>query len=212
MAESQDKPTEHLDIPDELPLLPIRDLVVFPSMVLPLFVGREISVKAVEAAANSQRMILLVTQKTMDLEVPEPKDIYTVGTVGMIMRTLKLPDGRVKVLVQGVAKARIVDYAQTEPYYLVRIERLTEIKVAEVTLELEALMRNVKEQLEKVVGFGKILLPDIMLIIENLEDPGRLADLIISNLSQKVEVAQGVLEILDPVDRLKRVGEILGRD
>ncbi len=212
MAEPQDKPTEHLDIPDELPLLPIRDLVVFPSMVLPLFVGREISVKAVEAAANSQRMILLVAQKTMDLEVPEAKDIYTVGTVGMIMRTLKLPDGRVKVLVQGVAKARILDYVQTEPYHLVHIERLTETKVAEVTLELEALMRNVKEQLEKVVGFGKIMLPDIMLVIENLEDPGRMADLIISNLSQKVEVAQGVLEILDPVGRLKRVSEILAKE
>lgn len=212
MAEPQDKPTEHLEIPDELPLLPIRDLVVFPSMVLPLFVGREISVKAVEAAANTQRMILLVAQKTMDLDVPEPKDIYTVGTVGLIMRTLKLPDGRVKVLVQGVAKARILNYVQTEPYYLVRIERLAETKGVEVTLELEALIRTVKEQLEKIVGFGKGLLPDIMLIVENLEDPGRLADLIISNLSQKVEVAQGVLEILDPVSRLKRVSEILGKE
>jgi ATP-dependent Lon protease len=212
MAEPQEKPTEHLEIPDELPVLPMRDLVVFPTMVLPLFVGREISVKAVEAVANSHRMILLAAQKSLDLETPEPKDIYTVGTVGMIMRTLKLPDGRIKVLVQGMAKARILEYVQTEPYYLVRIERLTETKVVEVTLELEALMRTVKEQLEKIVGFGKILLPDIMVIVENLEDPGRLADLIISNLSQKVEVAQGVLEILDPVGRLKRVSEILGKE
>ena len=115
MAEIQDKPDkpdkpiEHLEIPAELPLLPIRDLVVFPSMVLPLFVGREISVKAIEAASSSHRLILLVAQKSLDLEIPEPKDIYTVGTVGMIMRTLKLPDGRVKILVQGLAKARIQD-------------------------------------------------------------------------------------------------------
>jgi len=212
MAETPQKQAEHIEIPSEIPVLPMRDLVVFPTMVLPLFVGREISAKAVEAAANSHRMILLAAQKSLDLETPDPKDIYNVGTVGMIMRTLKLPDGRIKVLVQGMVKVRILEYVQTEPYLLVRTERLVETKVTEVTSEVEALVRTVKEQLEKIVGYGKILLPDIMVIIENLEDPGRLADLIISNLSQKVSVAQEVLEILDPASRLKKVSEILSKE
>ena len=212
MAESLEQDFGQVEIPNKLPLLPVRDIVIFPYMLLPLFVGREMSIKAIEAALSSNRLIFLVAQKALEVENPTPQDIYKVGTVGLITRMLKLPDGRIKILVQGLAKAKTLKYVQTEPNYIVEIERISEPKVPEVTLELEALMRNVKEQLEKMVTLGKVLLPDIMVIIENIEDPGRLSDIITSNLGLKVDVAQEVLEIIPPIQRLKKVSEILNKE
>jgi len=212
VAESLEQDFGQVEIPNKLPLLPVRDIVIFPYMLLPLFVGREMSIKAIEAALSSNRLIFLVAQKALEVENPTPQDIYKVGTVGLITRMLKLPDGRIKILVQGLAKAKTLKYVQTEPNYIVEIEKISEPKVPEVTLELEALMRNVKEQLEKMVTLGKVLLPDIMVIIENIEDPGRLSDIITSNLGLKVEVAQEVLEIIPPVQRLKKVSEILNKE
>ena len=203
---------QQIVIPNKLPLLPVRDIVIFPYMVLPLFVGREMSIKAIEDALAGNRMIFLVAQKLLDVENPEPKDIYNIGTVGMIMRMLKLPDGRIKILVQGIAKAKIQGYVQKEPYYQVNIERIAEEKVPEVTLEIEALMRTIKEQVEKMITLGKIIIPDIMVVVENIDDPGRLADIIVSNLGLKVEAAQEVLEIISPVVRLKKVNEILNKE
>jgi ATP-dependent Lon protease len=202
----------NLEIPDQLPLLPVRDIVVFPYMVLPLFVGREMSIKAIEAALAGNRMIFLATQKALDVENPKAEDIHSVGTVGIIMRMLKLPDERIKVLVQGVAKAKIAGYIQTDPYYSVRIDRLTENKPGATALEVEAVMRTVKEQIERVVSLGKVLIPDVMVVIENLEDPGRLADMVASNLGLKVDITQSVLEIIDPIQRLRRVSEILAKE
>jgi ATP-dependent Lon protease len=215
VAELNEQPQEEqqqVEIPDRLPLLPIRDIVIFPYMILPLFVGRDMSIKAIDDALSGNRLILLVAQKDLNTENPDPKDLYPVGTVGMIMRMLKLPDGRVKVLVQGMSKARIKDYVQTEPYFLVNIEKITEPKDEKLTLEAEALMRNVKEQLEKMISLGKMLLPDIMVIVENIDDPGKLADLVASNLGLKVDVAQEVLEILDPKERLIKVNEIISKE
>ncbi len=214
MAEQNEQPQEEqqVEIPDRLPLLPIRDIVIFPYMILPLFVGRDMSIKAIDDALSGNRLILLVAQKDLNTENPEPKDLYDVGTVGMIMRMLKLPDGRVKILVQGMSKAKIKDYVQTEPYFLVNIEKLVEPKEDKLTLEVEALMRNVKEQLEKMISLGKMLLPDIMVIVENIDDPGKLADLVASNLGLKVETAQEVLEIADPRERLTKVNEIISKE
>ena len=206
------QPPQNTEIPDHLPLLPVRDIVVFPYMVLPLFVGRDMSIKAIEAALAGNRMIFLATQKALDVENPTAEDIHTIGTVGIIMRMLKLPDERIKVLVQGVAKARITGYIQTEPYYSVRIDKLPEHKSVGTALETEAMMRTVKEQIERIVSLGKILIPDVMVVIENLEDPGRLADMVASNLGLKVEVTQAVLEVIDPVKRLRHVSEILGKE
>ncbi|WP_447973307.1 endopeptidase La [Nitrospira sp. Kam-Ns4a] len=211
-AEQHERDPQQVEIPEQLPLLPVRDIVVFPYMVLPLFVGREMSIKAIEAALAGNRMIFLATQKALDVENPKPDDIHQVGTIGIIMRMLKLPDERIKILVQGVAKGRVQDYIQTEPYYSVRIARIPELKPAAVSLEGEAIMRTVREQLERVISLGKVLMPDVMVVIENLEDPGRLADMVVSNLGLKVEVAQEVLEIEDPVARLKRVSEILAKE
>src|SRR5580765_6826572 len=206
------QPPQNVEIPDQLPLLPVRDIVVFPYMVLPLFVGREMSIKAIEAALAGNRMIFLSTQKALDVENPSPEDIHTIGTVGIIMRMLKLPDERIKILVQGLSKAKIAGYIQTEPYYSVRIDKLTEHKPASAALETEAAMRTVKEQIERIVSLGKILIPDVMIVIENLEDPGRLADMVASNLGLKVEVTQAVLEVIDPIKRLRHVSEILGKE
>ena len=203
---------QNLEPPDQLPLLPVRDIVVFPYMVLPLFVGREMSIKAIEAALAGNRMLFLATQKSLDVENPQPEDIHSVGTVGIIMRMLKLPDERIKILVQGLAKGRIESYIQNDPYYSVKIEKLVETKQPGSTLETEAVMRTVKEQIEKIVSLGKVLIPDVMVVIENLEDPGRLADMVASNLGLKVDITQAVLEIVDPIQRLRQISEILAKE
>lgn len=206
------KDEKEIEIPDTLPVLPVRDIVIFPYMIIPLFVGREMSIKAIDHSLSTNRLILLVTQKDLNIENPTPEDLYKVGTVGLIMRMLKLPDGRVKILVQGVTKAKVLDISVKENYFQAQIEKLEDLKPAEITLEIEALMRTVKEQLDRAVSLGKTILPDIMVVIENLDDPGRLADLIASNLGLKTEQAQEILEISDPVQRLKRVSEVLGRE
>ncbi|RPI37690.1 MAG: endopeptidase La, partial [Nitrospiraceae bacterium] len=215
MAE-KDKDTELTDkeaqIPGNIPVLPVRDIVVFPYMIIPLFVGREISIKAIEHALGSSRMILLLTQKDLSIENPTSGDLFTVGTVGMIMRMLKLPDGRVKVLVQGLSKAKVTRFTQVDPFIAADIEKIEEIKIPSLNIEEEAQIRTVKEQLDKAVSYGKTILPDIMVVIENLDEPGRLADLIASNLGLRTEQAQEILEISDPVSRLKRVSDILSRE
>ncbi len=212
MAEVEKKDEKEIEIPDSLPVLPVRDIVVFPYMILPLFVGREMSIKSIDHALNTNRMVVLVTQRDLNIENPTPDDLYSIGTVGIIMRMLKLPDGRVKILVQGVSKARVLGFTQTEPFYRATIEKITDQKLEEMTIETEAIIRTVKEQLDKVVSLGKTILPDIMVVVENLDDPGRLADLVASNLGLKTEQAQEVLEIIDPVIRLKRVSDILSRE
>ncbi len=203
---------EQTEIPGQLPILPVRDIVIFPYMILPLFVGRDMSIKAIDSALSGNRMVMLVTQKDLNIENPAPEDLYAVGTVGLIMRMLKLPDGRIKILVQGLAKARILNYTQREPFYMGNIEKIIDPKLPELTLEAEALMRNVKENLDKTVTLGKAMLPDIMVVIENLDEPGRMADLVASNLGLKAEQAQEVLEMSDPLARLKKISEILNRE
>src|SRR4030043_51743 len=199
-------------IPETLPLLPIRDIVVFPYMVLPLFVNREKSIKSLEEALSKDRLIFLVAQKKTNEEDPSPKDLYRVGTVAVVMKMLKLPDGKVKILVQGLSKAAIKEISQTTPYLLVRVENIKDPFITEITLETEALMRNVREQLERIVSYGKLLSPDLMFVLESVDDPGRLADLVASNLDLTVEKAQEILEILDPQERLKKLNELLGKE
>ncbi|MEW6002743.1 MAG: endopeptidase La [Nitrospirota bacterium] len=203
---------KEVEIPENLPVLPVRDIVVFPYMILPLFVGREMSIKAIEYSLDTNRMVLLLTQKDLGIESPTPNDLYSIGTVGMVMRMLKLPDGRVKILVQGLSKAKALGYSQTEPFFMANIEKVEEPKHKELTIEDEAQMRTLKEQLDKAISLGKTILPDIMSVIENIDDPGRLADLVASNLGLKTELSQEVLQIMDPIQRLKRVSEILARE
>ncbi|QWV98057.1 endopeptidase La [Geomonas nitrogeniifigens] len=204
--------TEELNIPDVLPLLPVRDVVVYPYMILPLFVGREISIAAVDHALSKDRMIFLATQRDVGDEDPAPEAIYEVGTVAMIMRMLKLPDGRVKILVQGLTKGRITEYLAEKPFYSVHIDRIIEPAAPENTLESEALIRTVKEELAKIVALGKAVSPEVMVIVENMQEPGALADLVASNIGLKVEEAQGLLEVIDPLERLKKVNDLLNKE
>ncbi len=202
-----------LPIPDILPVLPLKDVVVFPYIILPLSVSREKSINAVDAALAEQRIIMLVAQRSAQTETPRQDDLYPVGTVAAIMRMLKLPDGRTRLLVQGVTRARIDSVLSEEPYLKVKITRLEEPEpVAELPPEHEALTRSVKQNLEKSVTLGKSISPEVMVIAANLSDPARLADLAASNLELKLEDAQRILESVDPIERLKLVNENLSRE
>ncbi len=209
IIEEDDKTTE---IPTNLPLLPVRDVVIFSDMLLPLFVGREKSVRSVEDAVNGDGFLFLATQKDPAIENPSQDDIYRTGTVGRVLRMLKLPDGRVKVLVQGLTKGNIAKFVRKRSPYRVQIDLLPEEPVEKVTLEVEALMRNVREQSEKILALRGELNPDITSILQNVGDAGKLADLVASNLRLKIEDAQSLLEILEPVGRLKRVNDLLSRE
>ncbi|MGC8657579.1 MAG: endopeptidase La [Desulfomonilaceae bacterium] len=211
-TQNKPQPVNFDDIPDIVPLLPVRDVVIYSYMILPLMVGREKSIKAVEQAVAGNRLIFLATQKTSTDEDPSPNDIYATGTVAMVVKMLKLPDGRVKILVQGVAKGRIVSYLSSANYFMVQIEKIQEPAVEGITIEIEALMRTVKENSEKILQLRGIVSPDAVAILDSIEEPGRLADLVASNLKLRVEESQQILEIIDPVPRLKKVNEMLSKE
>jgi ATP-dependent Lon protease len=195
-----------------MPVLPVRDMVMYPSVILPLFVGRDMSINAVEKSLSKDRLILVAAQKDLTDEDPLPARIYTVGVVSQIMRMLRLPDGRVKVLIQGIKKARIEEYVQETPTFLVRISTIEEPIITEITLEIEALMRYVKEEMEKVVSMGRMVPPDILMVLDTIDEPGRLADIAAANLGLTVDKAQEILEIVDPIERLRKLSEILGKE
>jgi ATP-dependent Lon protease len=201
-----------MELPTTLPLLPVRDVVIFTDMLLPLFVGREKSIRAVEDAINKDRFLFVATQKDPANEHPKPEDIFTVGTVSRILRMLKLPDGRVKALVQGFAKARIMRYVQKRSLFRVKIEILDEPAVSETELSVEALMRNVRENSEKILALRGEMSGDVGGILDSIEEPGKLADLVASNLRLKIDEAQKVIELIDPVARLQMVHELLSRE
>ncbi len=199
-------------LPTVLPLLPVKDIVVFPYMILPLFVTREKSIKSLEDALSKDKLIFLVAQKRPEQDDPSIKDLYRMGTVSLIMKMLKLPDGKIKILVQGLSKAIIKETIQNNPYPIVKIENIKDPFITEITLEAEALMRNVREQLERILSYGKALSPELMFIMEGVDDPGRLADLVASNLDLPVEKAQEILEIIDPIKRLKALNDLLAKE
>jgi ATP-dependent Lon protease len=209
IIEEDEKDTK---LPEIMPLMPVRDVVIFTDMLLPLFVGREKSVRAVEEAVRKDGFLFLVTQKDPNVENPTEDEIYRIGTVGRVLRMLKLPDGRVKALVQGIAKARISDFVRRKSVYRVKIEKISEEVITEITLEIEALMRNVREHSEKILAFRGELTGDVGTILEEINDPGKLADLVASNLRLKIEESQQLLELIDPVERLKKVNELLSRE
>ncbi|MBP8626109.1 MAG: endopeptidase La [Syntrophorhabdales bacterium] len=203
---------EMIKIPEVLPLLPVRDMVMYPSVVLPLFVGRDMSINAVEKALSKDRLIIVAAQKDLKDEDPLPDRIYSVGVVSQIMRMLRLPDGRVKILIQGLKKARVKEYIQESPTFLVSAEVIEEPVITEITLEIEALMRYVKEEMERVVSMGRMVPPDILIVLDTIDEPGRLADIAAANLGLNVEKAQEILEIIDPIERLRKLSEILGKE
>jgi ATP-dependent Lon protease len=201
-----------MQIPSELPVLPLRDIVIYPFMIVPLFVSRDKSIKAVDEALSQNRMIMLVSQKDLDKEEPSQEDLYKVGTVAVIMRMLKLPDGRIRILIQGLSRARVDSVTAGGDYVKAQITPISEPLAPENSLEVEALVRNVRSSMERATSLGKNISPEVLAIIANLEDAGRLADLSASNLELKVEDAQSVLDISDPVPRLRRVNDLLSKE
>ncbi len=209
---------EPLDVPDELPLVPVRDLVVFPAMIVPLFVSREVSLNAVEAALKKDRFIFVCAQHDPHDDAPRvPEDVHKLGSVCLIMRQRKLPDGRVKVLVQGLLKATLEEVRSAGECAVVRVAKIDETPFdpaadRERAMEAEALSRTVKTHLEKLIAIGKVLSPETLLVLSGVQDPGRLADLVAANLSLKLDEAQALLATLDPVARLRKIHDRLAKE
>ena len=201
-----------VEMPSVLPMLPVRDIVVFPYMILPLFVGREASIRSVEDALTRNRLIFLVSQKEVTDENPQPDSIFQIGTIAEIMRMRKLSDGRVKILIKGVAKAKVKKYVKTAPSYEVEVETIEELQNTSALVEYEAMIRTAKEQIEKVIALGRVLSPDILLVLDDVSDPGRLADLIASNIGLKINDAQKILETENHKERLKLVNDLLSAE
>jgi ATP-dependent Lon protease len=200
------------EIPDILPLLPIRDLVVFPYMIVPLRVTRPVSMEAVTKALEAdERLCFLVAQKNANDDDPGPGAFYRTGTIGMIMRMRKLSEGGLKVLVQGLCRARISRFVSESPCYRVRIDRIDDRQLVR-SVSLEALLRSVRQNIDKLSGLGKTIQPELSMVVQSVDDPGRMADLVSSNLTLKVTEAQDLLELDEPVQRLTRVNQTLEKE
>ncbi len=199
-------------IPGILPMMPVRDIVVFADMLLPLFVGREKSMRAVEEAVEKEGFLFMATQKDPAIENPHADEIFRTGTVGRVLRMMRLPDGGIKILVQGFSRARIVNYVRKRSLYRVKVELLAEQTVEKLNLEIEALMRNVQEQCEKILTLRGEMTGEIATVLQSVEEPGKLADLVASNLRLKIEDSQQLLELTDPLERLRRVNDLLSHE
>ncbi|HBF13621.1 MAG TPA: endopeptidase La [Deltaproteobacteria bacterium] len=187
----------------QVPLLPLRDIIIFPHMVVPLFVGREKSISALEEAMNTEKDILLVAQINAKTNDPKPDDIFKVGTLGTIIQMLRLPDGTVKVLVEGKKRARILRYTGMETYFTVEVEEILEDR--NINIEVEALMRSLKATFETYVKLNKRIPPEMLASVAVIDDPARLADTIVAHLHLKLLDKQKILEIDSPKERLEKL-------
>ena len=206
----KNRPDKLLEWKEELPLIPLRNMVVFPQMIVPLFIGRSKSVKALEDTLSRERMVVFASQREEEIEEPTPKDICAIGTLAEIVQMLQLPDGTTKVLVEGVARVKIDEFTKEVPYYRVKISRIAEEE--EITVEIEALVRHVIKAFETYVKLNKRIPSETLMSIINVDNPGRLADLIASYLTLKVEEKQAVLEAIALPKRLKKLSELLEKE
>ncbi|MCL6457234.1 MAG: endopeptidase La [Gorillibacterium sp.] len=193
-----------------MPLLPLRGLLVYPSMVLHLDVGREKSVKALEQAMVEDSMILLSSQSETNIEDPAQEDIYRIGTIAKVRQMLKLPNGTIRVLVEGIVRAEIIEYLETQEFYEVLLKELPETTV--VNAEVEALMRSALNQFEHYINLSKKITPETLAAVSDIDEPGRLADVITSHLSLKIKDKQEILETVDAQARLEKLLDILGNE
>ncbi len=187
----------------KMPMLPLRDVVVYPHLVIPLFVGRDKSVKALEIASDTDKKILLVAQKSATKDEPNAEDLYEIGTLATVLQMLKLPDGTVKVLVEGLQRVRISDFEVTENCFIAAFEKIEPID--ESDSELEALMRTVLTQFDQYVKLNKKIPPEILTSLATIDEPGRLADTISTHLTLKLEEKQRILEMLSVAERLEHL-------
>ncbi len=199
------------DSPTEYPLMPLRDVVIFPMMVMPLFVGRSFSIKAINEAMRRDRLIFLTLQKDKDIEEPGESDINKVGIIAHILRVVPIEDNRIKILVQGINRGVMKEFIKGEEFLKAVVEPVKERELSEGELKIEdrALIKSVKELLDRAVSLGKQIIPDMLLLMKDIEDPGKLADLVASVLDMKSSQAQEVLETFDPKERLKKVHKFL---
>ena len=211
-ANHDDQDEGQIQIPPVLPMLPLRDVVVFPFMVVPLYVNRESSIAAVDSALAQNRLLLLATQKDPQEDNPDADGLYRIGTVAIIMRMLKLPDGRLRILVQGLMRAKITKVETGGPSLVASVEPIKEPEGKSVGIRIEALIRNVKSAVETAVNLGKNISSEILAILSSIDDPGRLADITAANIDIKVKASQEILSIVNPIRRLQKVNEILQRE
>src|SRR5512146_620565 len=190
-----------------LPLLPLRDIIVFPHMVVPLFVGREKSSAALDEAMGSDKTILLCAQKKAKTNEPTADDIFNVGTIGTLIQLLRLPDGTVKVLVEGKKRARVRRVLSSERFFQVEAEEIEE--PVERTVELEALMRSVHSTFEAYVKLNKRIPPEMLMSVSTIDDAARLADTLVAHLSLKLNDKQAILETESPQKRLEKLYELM---
>ena len=203
------------EIPSVLPVLPLRDIVVFNSMIIPLFENREKGMETVERALNGSRYLLLCAQRDADTDEPVPSDLYDVGSVVMILRMIKMADGQIKLLVQGLARAHVDEFDMSGSVLMARVSVLEEERTvsAEVSdIEIEAMMRHAREQSEQILQLRGLPSGEIMGVLKGVDEPGRLADIIAANMRLSVPDGQGLLECLDPVERLRMVNTHLLRE
>ena len=186
-----------------LPLLPLRDIIVFPHMVVPLFVGRQKSIKALEESVASDKLIFLATQRDAKVNEPIANDIYSMGTIGHVVQLLRLPDGTVKVLVEGKQRGQVVQYAEQNDFFWADVEEVEETSQRQA--EIDALVKSVNTAFENYVRLNKKIPPEMIMSVSALDDPSRLADTIIAHLGIKLEDKQTLLETTDPADRLEKV-------
>lgn len=197
------------DIPEELPILPLRETVVYPQMLIPLVVGREKSIKLVEDALAGNKIIGMCMQKT-PVEEPTPDDIHKVGTVGIIVRSLRFPDNTLRLFVQGLQRIRIIEFTQTEPYFKAKVEVIEER--VEKTVEIEGLMRNLLNLFQKMASLIPQFPEELIINAMNIQEPGKLADFIAFNTNLNINEKQEILETIDIKERLQKVTYYLTRE
>src|ERR1700759_4464649 len=190
-----------------LPLLPLRDIIVFPHMVVPLFVGRDKSLSALEEAMAGDKQLLLAAQRRAKTDDPSEDDIFSIGTVGHIIQLLRFPKGPVKVLVEGRARARIRGFAQSEPFFVCDVEDVDEID--DDAVEIQALVRSIQDVFEDYVKLNTRIPPEMLVSVRTIEEPGRLADTIVAHVALKLKDKQELLETPSPARRLERLGEMM---
>jgi len=206
------KTDDKLQIPDKLPVLILRDVVVFPYMIVPLYVGRQKSKRAVDLALNSDRLIVLMTQKDSQVEDPKVKDLYLTGTVALIVRMLKLPDGRMRVLVQGVSRVKVKTIKDNGKVVVSNLTVIEDKDPKRIALKHKALMKSAREKFTKISELGRQIPNEIYVILENIDEPGKMADIIASNLALRIEDSEKILGEQNSVKRLEKVYELLTKE
>jgi ATP-dependent Lon protease len=197
-------------IPEELPILPLRGTVLYPDLILPIMVGRKKSVKLIDDAMDSDRIIGVITQKRSEIEDPKETDLYSVGVAALILRMIRELDGSQRVIVQGVSRVKVKEYIQREPYYKARSEVIDEGMAQGV--EIEALMMNLKNLFQRAVELAPYLTSELGTMVSNIKSAAILADLIASNLNISTTEKQGILETFDIRERLTKVHLFLNKE